>query len=60
MHCLYVASGFPDSAGYTALMWQGHTFQRKMKIPNDRELCLFNKRTQKAYVADAEMIIVKK
>ncbi|MEM4990767.1 hypothetical protein V8G57_25490 [Collimonas sp. H4R21] len=51
---------FPDSAGYTAIMLQGHMLKGSMKKAKSRALCLFNKRTQTAYVADAEMMSAKK
>lgn len=51
---------FPDGAGYTALMLQGHMLKGSTKKPNGRELCLFNKKTHIAYVVDTEMMTANK
>ncbi len=43
---------FDDSVGYTALIIQGHYPQRYMNNRVGRVLCLFNRTTRKAYVAE--------
>ncbi|WP_211454028.1 hypothetical protein [Collimonas antrihumi] len=45
---------FPDEIGYTALLLQGSYPQSHMKNRKGRELCLFDKKTQKAYISEAD------
>lgn len=45
---------FPDEVGYTALLLQGRYPQSHMNNRKGRELCLFDKKTQKAYISEAD------
>jgi hypothetical protein len=48
---------FDDRVGYSALLLAGHYPQAHMKNRSGRELCLFDKRTRTAAVAEADGII---
>lgn len=48
---------FDDSVGYSALLLQGHYPQAHMKNRMGRELCLFDKKQQRAQVSEWDSII---
>ncbi|MFT2798985.1 hypothetical protein [Serratia sp. N21D137] len=45
---------FSDEVGYTALLLQGSYPQPHMENQKGRELCLFNKKTQKVYISEVD------
>jgi hypothetical protein len=51
---------FDDRVGYSALLIVGHYPQPHMSNQAGRELCLFDRRTRTASVADAERLIMPK
>lgn len=51
---------FDDRVGYSTLLLAGHYPQPHMKDLPARELCLFDKRTRTAAVAEADGIIRRK
>jgi hypothetical protein len=51
---------FDDSVGYSALLIIGRYPQPHMQNQPGRELCLFDKRTRTAVVADADSLIIRK
>jgi hypothetical protein len=51
---------FDDSVGYSALLLVGHYPQPQMKNQAGRELCLFDKRSRRAVIAEADSLIIRK
>ncbi|WHS61310.1 hypothetical protein [Pseudomonas sp. G2-4] len=47
---------FDDRVGYTALLLQGQYPQKHMKDATGTELCLYRKKTKKAYVTEWDSI----
>lgn len=50
---------FDDRAGFSALVIDGRYPQAHMKNQRSRVLCLFNKRTRKAFISEADSIVEK-
>ena len=50
------AAQFDDRVGYTALLLQGQYPQKHMKGAQGTELCLYNKKSKTAYVAEWDSI----
>ncbi|MCG8910882.1 MULTISPECIES: hypothetical protein [unclassified Pseudomonas] len=48
---------FDDSVGYTALMIGGTSVQKHMKGKPGRELCLFERKTGKAALSEADSLM---
>ncbi|MBD9678471.1 hypothetical protein IB274_17305 [Pseudomonas sp. PDM18] len=51
---------FDDSVGYTALMIGGTYAQKHMKGKPGRELCLFERKTGKAVISEADSLMPMK
>ncbi|MFJ3052101.1 hypothetical protein [Pseudomonas nitroreducens] len=51
---------FDDSVGYTALMIGGTSVQKHMKGKPGRELCLFERKTGKAVLSEADSLMPMK
>jgi len=51
---------FDDSVGYTALMIGGTYVQKHMKGKPGRELCLFERKTGKAVLSEADSLMPMK
>lgn len=52
------AAEFADDVGYTALLLQGNYPQAQLKNRKGLELCVFDKKIRKAYVTNADTMIM--
>ena len=51
---------FDDRVGYSAVILEGHYPQAHMKNQRGRELCLWQRSTQKASVTEADTLLQSK
>lgn len=51
---------FDDRLGYSALLISGRYPQPQMHNKSARELCLFDRRTRKAFVSEADGLVTPK
>ncbi|MBD2104823.1 hypothetical protein [Leptolyngbya sp. FACHB-261] len=49
--------GFDDRVGYDALLVRGNYAQAQMNNQTGQVLCLFDRRTRRAYISDAENLM---